>query len=277
MTALLLLAPLLPLLAVAVIVGLRHPMWLLAIYAAIVPWGSGYAVPLGLPPSLSSLSTLAGVAASVGIVAHLLATRRRAQVLLPSVALFTLFLGWAVLTVLWSIDVARSVDQLITLTSLVALFVVAAFISTDDHGVAVFERGIVAGGVVAGTVAGVLLLTGSLPVTGDGSPRFELAGGGGEAGDPNVTAATLVLPFIVAMAYGLRPRTSRRARPLWLLSSGAISLAIALTASRGGLLGVAIGGIVLVWAYRVRLRTLAVVVAVVSAIGVVVVFGPGTL
>lgn len=272
----LLLTPLLPLLALAVIVGLRYPMWLLAVYAAIVPWGSGYAVPLGLPPAFSSLSTLVGVAASVGIVAHLLSSRRRAQVLLPAIGLFALLLGWVALTVLWSVAPARSLEEVLALLSLIGLFAVAGLVATDERGIEIFERGIVLGGVVAGLAALVQLLTGTLADE-LGNPRFELAGGGGEGGDPNTTAAILLLPFVVAMARALRPQTDRLMRPVWLAGAGLVSLGIALTASRGGLLCAVVALSVLGWTSRLRWRMVAGVAAVLVGLALVAFLGPGAL
>lgn len=269
--------PLLPLSILAVVVGLRRSALLLAIYAAIVPWGSGHSLPLGLPDSLSTLSTLAGLVASGGIVAHLLATRRRSPVVLPSVALLVLFLAVAITTALWSIDLSRSLDQLLTLGSLIGLFAVSSLIAPDRRDLDRFEQGIVAGGVVAGLLAAFQLATDSLSTNAAGAPRFALAGGGGETSDPNITAAILLLPFIVAMARGLQPDTTRAVRLLWLGSGALVALAIALTASRGGLLAAFVALALLVREFRLGRRAVLALGAVGLVVVAVLTLGPSTL
>lgn len=263
----LLLAPALPLFCLAVVVGLRRPVWLLAAYAAVLPWGSGFALPVGLPPTFSSLSTLAGLLASAGLVAHLAVTRRRAPVLLPALPAWLCFAALALLTATWSVDLPLTLEELPVLGSLVALYTVSALTAATPDDVRTLEVGIATGGVVAGLWALAALATGTLPRTGAGVPRFELPAGGGENGDPNITAAILLLPLAVAAARALDAR-HRGGRAAWTAAAALPAAAVALTASRGGMLGAAVVLGTLLW--RRPARTVAAVAAVPVLLGVLV-------
>jgi hypothetical protein len=72
---------------------LRRPVLLLAVYAAVVPWGSGYSIPLGLPPAFQTLSTILGAAATLGLILEVGVADRRAGRFLPAVPAALVFLG----------------------------------------------------------------------------------------------------------------------------------------------------------------------------------------
>ncbi|MDH5373086.1 MAG: O-antigen ligase family protein, partial [Acidimicrobiia bacterium] len=117
---------------------------------------------------------------------------------------------------------------------------------------------IATGAGATGFYALSLAATGNLPTTGAGVARFEITGaGGGEGGDPNITAAALVVPIAVALWEGLNPERSRRERVFFLLAAAGAGVAVLLTASRGGLISVAIVAIITVLSYRRGVVSLA--------------------
>lgn len=235
----LLLAGVLPVLLLLGILGLRRPLWSLAAYAFVVPWGSSFSLPLGLPPAFSSISTLIGIGAAVSMVAHVLVARNRASWLHPAVPVWVMFFGLALITTSWSVNPSATADELLVLASLVALFVATGLMAPSPADLTLLERAIVAGGAIVGVVALVMLVTGTLPSGVGGVPRFEIPGGGGENGDPNITAASLLLPFFVALARSLR--TGGLERLLSGTTAGLLGMAIFLTVSRGALVSMAVG------------------------------------
>lgn len=221
----------LPFAAAFTVVAARVPLVLVALYAFLVPIGSGIGVP-GLPAGFDDGSSLAGLLALVGLGLHLVFARHRAADLPRAVPVWLLFLGVGVLTQLWSVNPDRSANELMALVVLVTLYVVCALVAVDRRGLAFVESGIAAGGAVTGLIATYQLATSSIAVSGGDIPRFRM-GVGGEGGDPNITAAMLILPLVVALGRGMR---SGRRLPctLYLVAAALTATAILLTASRGG-------------------------------------------
>lgn len=223
------------LLAVALVLGARAPLrTLLPAYAVLVPFGSSIVLPIGLPPPFNTLSTLAGGVATAGIAIHLAISRRAAARILPTVPVWLAFLGVSALTYFWSVSQPDTVDALMVLAPLVLLYVVAVLVSVDRTDLRWVEDGIVLGGALTGVYAIYLQLTSNLPLTAAGVPRFAIAGGAGDP-DPNITAASLLLPLALAIGRGLHAPT-RSGRVLMLSAAGLIATGITLTGSRGGLL-----------------------------------------
>lgn len=96
----------LPLVVIAFIAAVRNPVWLLAVYAAVVPFGSSVRIP-GAGPygSLSSLLGLLVVGAFLARLAY-----RPAGRVSPGAtpALAVLLVGAAAATIMWSIDPSRT-------------------------------------------------------------------------------------------------------------------------------------------------------------------------
>ncbi len=251
------------------VVGLRRPAGLLALYGVVVPLGSSIVVPL-LPDAFGTLSSAVGLAIAVVLVIHLAATRRRTATIASPLPAWVLLFGVAVVTLVWSVDLAASVRDVAVLASLVAAYAVASFLAMDRRGLALVDAGIVAGGGIAGAIALWQLATGSL-TTQSGIPRFTLAGGGGEVGDPNITAATLLLPLAVGLT-GAVTRRRRGARIAFTVGVGLTATGLLLTGSRGGLLSVmALLGVLALNHRRQRLAVTAVLLPVVAlAIGLTV-------
>jgi hypothetical protein len=259
---------LLPLLGLLATRCVRDPSWVLAGYAAVVPFGSAIRVPGA--GTFGSLSTLLGVLAIAAFAAHLVSRTERPVPLGPVPALWVLFAGAVTATAVWSLDATVTLQQVLVLASLVGLYVVVALTRVDGKSVSRFESGVVTGGALVGGYAMYLAATGVL--AGAVDQRFVAVPGGseeGEVGDPNITAASLVLPLVVAIDRALRPGPASR-RSLHAAVAMVVVVAIFLTGSRGGLLGVIAGLMVLL--RRMRRPTSAAVVVLVPALAVAAAF-----
>ena len=268
MTGVLLLAALVPLGAAASVLGVRSPAAAIAVYAALVPVGSSIPVP-GLPDPFDTLSTVVGFVATASALVHLAVAPRRAADVGP-VPAWLLLAGFAGAGAGWSVDAGATIDDALLLLSLVALATSAALLHLDARDVARIDAGIAVGGAIAGAWGLVQVVTGTLPQSGAGIPRFATAGGGGEAGDPNITAAALLLPLLVAVARSLEP--GQRHRLAYGAAAALTSVGVVLTVSRGGLVGLLVGLAVLAliersgrtWALVVVLPVAALVVGLLT-------------
>jgi O-antigen ligase len=267
-----------PLLVVAVLAGLRSPLGvLLAIYAAILPFGSGLTVPLPIAPPFNTLTTLLGLLTIGAVIAHLALVPRRSQRIPLAVPVWLIFLGIAGLTFMWSISPSTTADDYAVLASLIVLYMVTSFMPVEHKDMRRIEGAVAAGGAITGVYAFFLTATNNLPLTGSGTPRFATAGGTGDAADPNITAAALLLPLTIGAGRAMR----REERPIVRLAFAACSAlsggAIAMTGSRGGMIAGFIA--VLIVAFHERRRSIMAMVAVgtVLVIGVAAATAPADL
>jgi O-antigen ligase len=246
---------------------------LLCAYAAAVPFGSGITLPVPLPAPFNTLTTLLGLGTLAVFALGLTQEAGQARRLTPAAPIALLLLAVHAGSYLWSIDRAASFDAVLVLGSLVALFVVVSAARLDEDDLAALRSAIVAGGVLACLYGFALLLAGRLPEEAAGVARFATAGGVGDDSDPNITAATLVLPLVVATSDALDRVGGRR------LASGAaatlIAAGILLTASRGGTLGAVVATTVLVVSRRPSAKgVLGVVAGIVVVVGMASVLAP---
>ncbi len=215
------------------------PHMMLAAYAFFLPFGSTLKVPVG-PPPFNTVSTLLGLAAAFGLLVHLLGTRRSVPELPATVSFWLLFLAWLGLTLLWSVDPAVSLSKLRILASLIGLYTLASLIRFDRRGLRWIELAAVAGAMVVAVQALHLAAAGRLHETASRQSRFTF-----EEGDPNITAATLLLPFVLALWWAMHARTTARRRGSLALA-GTILATIVVTGSRGGLVSAGISVLILV-------------------------------
>ena len=248
----------------------------LPIYALLLPFGSGIHVPLPLPSSFDTVTSLAGAWAVAALALHLYVRRRVSPTHAALCTLFVLALGTISFTYLWSIDPSTTGQNVFILVGILGLFVLAALVEVDPRSLRRVEVFAVIGGVAACAYGLWLLQSGRLVSTDAGPARFATAGGIGDQADPNITAATLVLPFLLALLLTLRAR-----RPLErfaaLAATIVIGVGILLTGSRGGAIAVVVGTIIVVWHHGGR-RVLArssVVLAV--GVGIALVVLPSTI
>ena len=260
--ALLLVAAALPLLIGLLLAGARRPLeHLLPLYAASVPFGSGLALP-GLPASYFSASSLLGAALTVALGLRLVSGAPTVRRVPLAAVTWLLFLALCGASVHWSIVPAETLSDFVPLLATVALYVLLRLTPADSRSLRRFELGTLAGGIAVAAYGLVQAASGTLA----GSTGQRL---GDELNDPNHLAASLLLPVALALRAGAAaPRVA--ARLAAALGAAAMLLAIVLTASRGGLLGIVVVLVVLstVGAQRARLAVVGVLVTIVATVAV---------
>lgn len=205
----------------------RPPRELLALYAFVVPFGSGVEFPL--PRGFDNLSSLVGAAVIFGLALYLVGGRGRASGL-PVVALpWFLLLVWAAMSVLWSVDVGRSVPLVIALLAVGLLYVTAVHVTADTRFLLWLAAAAAAGGLLLAANALRLAATGQIEQVSGQSSRFA-----SEGGDPNHTAAALLLPLALTLWWSVDADSTSR-RMAGRLGALLLLSAIVLTGSRGGL------------------------------------------
>lgn len=256
--------------------GIRRPVVFLAAYAAIIPFGSSVSLPIPLPPPFHTLSTFGGFLAAVGLLTHLfVAGGERTPQFSRAVPMWVLFMGVTTASALWSIDTAQTRSYLLVLASLMLLYFVTAAVRWTASDRRWLEHGLMVSGAATGAYALWLQATGRMHLTGAGWPRFQTAGGGGEGGDPNVTAAALLLPFVVAIHVTFDESESRTVRAIHLVGASLTAAAIVLTGSRGGLLGLAAAVITLAITERRPGSRVGLAVVPLAILALAILLSPG--
>jgi len=231
---------LLPLVLAVGLWAFQRPPRVFAIYAAVIPFGSTFALPLGLPRSFTTISSILAALTVVALTWGLV-RRRLHNPLTLATSLWLLFLSLAAASAAWSLRPAATVDDVFVLGSLVILYLVVALYPFERNDLAFVANAIVVGTALTGAYAIALAATSNLPETGAGLARFEITGaGGGEGGDPNITAAALLLGFAIALHDALQPGISRAMRVGYLIATVLTAIGIVLTVSRGGIIAAGI-------------------------------------
>jgi len=267
----------LPLLALLLVAGLRAPVGvLLAAYGAILPLGSGVTLPVGLPSPFNSVTSVGGMLVVIAMLLHLVLTKQSAREISPTVPAWLTFAAFAGMTIAWSVNPAQTGREFFLLISLLAVYVVAMLMPISERDVRHFEVGVAAGGAVAGAYAIILGLTSSLQLTRRNVPRFSTAGGVGESTDANITAATLILPFAIAVGRALRAQ-SRGERTLFGIAAALTGAGIILTGSRGGMLAALVTVFVLLFEHNRRARAVLAVVVLAALASLALTIAPTAL
>lgn len=213
---------------------------LLLAYVFVVPFGSAISLPT--PAPVDDLSSVLGALAGLALLVRLAIQPAARRLDLVAAHLWVLLLGVMALSWFWSIAPRSSFDELIVHGSLIGQAMLAAvqYYSSYFH-----ERllpALAGSAVVTGLIALGQMATGNLGQSGTSSSRFALVGG-----DPNITAAALLLPLGAALTLAQRPRNDgagvrnvAHAQPRYLIAAGLAIFAIVLTLSRGGLLGIGV-------------------------------------
>lgn len=258
----------------AVVLATRIPIGVaLAAYAFVLPFGSAVRLPLGSSP-FATLSTVVGLLTTAVLMQHVLARRRGPLSVDPSVCGWILLLGWLVMTLLWTADLSRSLSSLLVLTSLIALHTVASVTRFTREDLRLLELATVAGALIVASQSAFLGATGRLHETSQMIPRFTFS-----EGDPNITAATLLLAFVLTAWRSLHG-TSVVERMTGLAAFALITVGLALAGSRGGLVAAALGLLtVVVQSRRLPRRRLSVFLGALAAVAAIAVqaMPPGLL
>lgn len=208
-------------------------------YIFALPFGSSISLRGPWPGLIDDFGSLLGalsIAALLGL--WVIDPDRRRVEQSPAVPMWLLFFGWASLSGLWSVNRSATQDDVVVLGSLVLLSVMAASVRFGPRHRRLIRLSLAASGLFTGLIALVQWGTGSLASSGTDVPRFALAGD-----DPNITAATLLLPLAFCLIGLFEPTHRRPGRlPIWFYgtAAGTVVAAIVLTASRAGLAAAAL-------------------------------------
>jgi hypothetical protein len=187
-----------PLAAAFAVAAARAPLILVAVYAFVIPFGSGIDLPVPLPAGFDSLTSLAGLLALAGLSLHLVFARQRAIELPSAAPVWLWFLAVSLLTYLWSVNPDTSGDELLALAILIALYLACSLVSVDRRSLAHGHHDRGGGQLVGGQQSG------------DGSP-----------GDVGPLQAVAVGPDealslrALAERHGVHRRTVRAALSRW--------------------------------------------------------------
>jgi O-antigen ligase len=216
------------------IVCLREPLRVaLPIYTALIPFGGALSVGSS---AFGSASSLMGLLLGVGLVAQLIAGGPFAPRLSALLPIWTLFLGLAAATALWSIDRSATLAGLAVLSSLVVVFLLVTLSAVDRTIVRRTETALLLGSTAA-ICYGLFQLLFEGGLADDTGAAIAEGGrfGNGLLG-PNVLAVTLLIPLAIAANRAFNPRDPGRALPNCLLA-GLILVGVLMTGSRTGTLG----------------------------------------
>jgi O-antigen ligase len=240
--------------AVMFVLGVRQPTRsIIPLYAALIPIGGVFRLPVPLPSPFNTLSSLIGGIAILATMVHIV-FRGRARIPSLAVAAWLMFFSWTIMTAFWAQRPTATFAELQIALPLVLLMVVVGFLPASWDDVSAVRLAIVLGGAAVGGYALVLLMAGSsLPLQGF-TERFSIATDPSQT-NPNQLAAALLLPLILSVDLVIWGRGPRLRPSVWkvvgALSSLLISVALILTGSRGGVIAAGIGfTLVLVFAWR---------------------------
>ncbi len=248
-----------PLLAVVLVWAMRNPVdILLPAYAVLVPFGSGLSVP-GLSGPFGSPSSVLGLLLIFSLGYRFLAGSGRLLEAPPALGVWLLFLAYAGLSVVWSVDSGLTVAGCLVFAGLLALYFVVRVQPVTAAQLSRTASALVLGGVLASLYGLGQAVTGTLPTSDTGVARL-----GGDLIDPNHTAAALILPLVLALTRLMQAGHPRRRA----VAGAAVAVMLAadvITGSRSGILGAAaaIGVVALTSRHRARIVVgLSVVIAV---------------
>lgn len=233
--------------------SIPHPgRRILPVYAFIVPAGSIVEIELPLGPPFNSLSSLLGAGVVIAILVHLAAYRDGRVPTLP-LAVWMVFLAWTMATALYAIDSSAALDTVLVAIPLVALAIMVGLLPTSDQDLDAVRLGLILSGVAVGLYALFLLASGASLTDVEAEGRLVIASSGGVT-DPNILAASLLLPFALSLERlilgGTRYMGPRAWRALGLAGVLLTVFAITITGSRGGLVSVALALILVLWYAR---------------------------
>lgn len=212
----------------AIAAALRAPLiFPFCFFVLLVPFDN-----LLVTGSFGSVTKLIAMVSGAAILFWLLYTKR-AVVPDRAILWWGLFIAWIFASLLWAIDPTLAYTHIITLLSLFTLYLAVSFMPVSQRSLAVTLVAVCAGGALAGIYGGWLFHRG-VDVSSDG--RLMLTSGD-RLLDPNQFAASLILPFVIALA-GVTTARNWITRGAAIVTVLLVAIGIAICGSRGGLLGI---------------------------------------
>ena len=215
----------------------------LGLYAFLIPFESMTAMDNSNGPTITLLRYVGLLAIFITLVVGWL---RERIVRPPKTALFwSLFILWGAASTLWAIDPEMALHRIPTALGLWLLYMVIVSVRISPRELSWITGVTILGGCGASLYSAYLFTQ-----SGGAIGRVSLTEGSTQS-DPNFFALTLLLPFSLACGEALSSRAVLR-RVLFIAATGAISLGVFLTMSRGVL--AAAGAIMVVFLLRLRLN-----------------------
>jgi O-antigen ligase len=257
--------------------GMARPArTIIPLYAALVPIGGVFALPVPFPAPFNTLSSLVGAMAILATILHIV-LYGRARVPTTPVAVWLVFLTWCVVSAFWAQRPSDAIEEVFIAVPLVLLLVAVGMLRTDGDDLRFVQLGVVAGGAAIGAYAVLMLVLGSsLPIHGN-AERFSVATDPSQT-NPNQVAAMLILPLLLSLAMTIRGRGPDAPSRAWRWVGGTCSLlitvALLLTGSRGGVIAVTTGFLLILffswrWYPELRRAVVGLVVGTVMAFAIV--------
>lgn len=220
----------------------------LGLFAALVPFERVAALSHSYEAG-NSLNWFVGAAGGAVLLVAALAGGRLVSP--PKAAVWWgALIVWGSIVTMWAADPATALGRLPTAVALVLFYLAAVSIQIEKKEL--FHVGVltVAGGVVAALMTASSYYAG-LRWAGD-VPRASL-GFGNRLTDPNVLAASQLLPF--ALAFGVLISARRRIlKVASALALGVIAYGVLLSMSRGAMASLFVVILVFLWRYRINWR-----------------------
>jgi len=231
----------------------RIPIYLLGIYAVLVPFSSILVTPAG-----NTITKLLGMAAGASLILAMVARRR---VMLPSrativVLALTVYAG---LGIFWAIDPALALNSYGMYLSYIGLYVAIALYPATEGETRCVIMATVAGGLLAAAYGAYFFWQGQQVY----DSRLALGDINSYWLDPNEYAATLLTPISIVLLAFLGTR-SVFFKAAWLVALVLLAYAFAASGSRGGMiaLGVMLLYVLVRSRHRIQLLAMLPVLAV---------------
>jgi O-antigen ligase len=235
--------------ALALPLALVWPVELaLGAFALIVPFDE----ITGLGNGTVTATWLVGVFA-VAMLLVVGVLQKRLELPPRSALWWTLLVAWGGLSAFWAIEPAAGIAKLPTALSLLLLYLVTACLEISDRELSYIVLFAIAGGCAAAVFAVFGFFHGSFYHGGE--MRGSLIVGSKQT-DPNIFAASLLLPLSLAVGRFLTSH-GRFQKMLMLGACALISFGVLVTQSRGAVL--AIGVMIFIYLYRFRIKPRVVV------------------
>lgn len=220
----------------------------LGIYACLLPFDS--ITRLGTSPDGRTITFYVGALATIALIGvGLLRDRLQAP---PRMSWYWLgFAAWAILSVFWALDEDAVFTEVPTLIGLLLLYGVAVSFRVSRQQLSRINFLAIVGGLAASLLSISNFLSGVTTI----EARSSLISGSQQA-DPNIFAASLLIPLALALAEFMGNRGLFE-KVMMLLAALTIVVAILLTMSRGAVL--ALIGMAVVFLVRSRPRPAALV------------------